>query len=74
MIISQVAAQSPYSIWLILIDRVQPSLIAGVILYVRDTHLRLWLEFACEMYLLVKCTSQVRERQVSVNTYLENDS
>jgi hypothetical protein len=30
VIISQVAAQSPYSIWLILIDRVQPSLIAGV--------------------------------------------
>ena len=31
VIISQVAAQSPYSMWLILIDRVQPSFIAGVV-------------------------------------------
>ena len=31
MIISQVAAQSPYSIRLILIERVQPSFIAGVV-------------------------------------------
>ena len=30
VILSQVAAQSPYSIWLVRIDRVQPSFIAGV--------------------------------------------